>query len=552
MADAADAVPRDAPTNTDRTDGVPLVATYRLQLTPTFGLVDAAHAVPYLSQLGVSHVYTSSYLQAAAGSRHGYDTTDHSRVSDELGGEAALDEFRRALAASGMSNVVDVVPNHMSVEVPEQNPRWWNVLARGPSASDASFFDIDWNDPDPVLHGKVLVPILPTDLDRAIAAGDVTIDRAALPPVVRVGELCLPVADGNTEGSTADVLARQHYVLANWRATATHLNYRRFFDVTTLAGVRVEDPDVFAAVHSRTLQWVADGAVDGLRIDHPDGLADPAGYLQRLRAAAPSAWITVEKILEPGESLPDDWPVDGTTGYDVMADITQLLVDPAGGAALDELFAETTGDRRPYREQLTAAKAEVLDLLFGPELNRLTELARAELMRAGLPGAERSDVRAALRALLAGLDVYRTYVTVGETPSATDVERMEDALRTAQQFAPDVDAALLRSVTDVVLSGNEVTTRFQQLSGPAMAKGAEDTLFYRYNRLTALNEVGFDPSALGVDVASFHAAMTARSGRMTRSMTSTSTHDTKRSEDVRARIALLSEVGSEWSDVVRQ
>jgi len=519
-------------------------------------------------------VYTSSYLQAGAGSRHGYDTTDHGRVSDELGGEDALVEFHRALTAHGLGNVVDVVPNHMSVADASANQRWWNVLRDGRASPDAAFFDIDWNPPERKLAGKVLLPVLGRDYADEIAAGAITVVEAGPSFEVRYADMRFPLAAHtvltapiDTPSAVHDVLEQQHYRLACWRVGRDELNYRRFFDVTTLAGVRVEEPAVFDAVHDRTLAWVREGRVQGLRIDHPDGLRDPTGYLRQLRAAAPDAWIVVEKILEPGEHLPPGWPVDGTTGYDVMRMLTGLFVDPSGELALTELFDAAVGDRRPYPDRLIECKRLVLDNLFCAELTRLTQIA-VDLAETGVVARDfsRREVRQAIAALLTSMPVYRTYVaTEGKRDERDDISPEDEAVITttvaaARRLEPRIDAKLFdflgtawRNRLELIGADDELdefVARLQQLSGPVMAKGVEDTLFYRYNRLAALNEVGADPGHFGITPREFHREMAAAARRCPRSMTATSTHDTKRSEDVRATIALLSEVPDEWRAAV--
>jgi (1->4)-alpha-D-glucan 1-alpha-D-glucosylmutase len=552
----------------------PLVATYRLQLTPTFGLREATDTIPYLARLGISHVYTSSYLQAAAGSNHGYDTVDHSRVSDELGGEDALVAFHAALRANGMGNVVDVVPNHMSVSDATANRRWWNVLRDGPQSADAGFFDIDWDPPQHKLAGKVLLAVLGNDYAAELEAGAITIVTRPTVAVggidafeVRYGDLRFPVTANAVDPSTHrtapstpaaihQVLEQQHYRLACWRVGRDELNYRRFFDVTTLAGVRVEDPEVFAAVHERTLQWVRSGDVQGLRIDHPDGLRDPTGYFRQLREAAPDAWIVVEKILEPGERLPQEWPVDGTTGYDRMRTITAVFVDQRAERVLSTVFDSLDSAQRPYEEQLVECKQLVIGDLFGAEVTRLVDLA-AGACEASVRARDfsRREIHVAVVALLVATPVYRTYVTPNAEPPVTaqDEAIIVQTLATARQIEPLIDARLFDFLGDLLRTvAGEFVARFQQLSGPAMAKGLEDTLFYRYNRLVALNEVGSDPASFGMSIEEFHTEMLDAAQRSPRSMSATSTHDTKRSEDVRARIAMLSEVPDEWRETVER
>ena len=546
-----------------------LVATYRLQLSPTFGLDDATMVIPYLAELGISHVYTSSYLQSAPGSTHGYDTVDHARVSSELGGEAALTRFHAALRAHGLGNVIDVVPNHASVADAASNRRWWSVLRDGPASPHAAFFDIDWNPPERKLVGRVLLPVLGDDYWTELGSGAIELVDADGEPEIRSGGMRFPVAPGTRipAGATGtdpdrnalhEVLEQQHYRLACWRVGPDVLNYRRFFDVTTLAGVRVEDPEVFASVHERTLMWVRSGLVQGLRVDHPDGLRNPTAYLRELRAAAPEAWIVVEKILEPGEALPDDWPVDGTTGYDVMRRITGLFVDPAAEAPLSATFEEFTGVTDPYPNLIRAAKQQVLHELLGTEVTRLTDLA-LQCCDASLAARDHSrrEIRLALEALLASMPVYRTYASNRPDGASPEDRAIIDIMtKAAAAIVPTSAVAVVEYLGRLLDGGrhgdpyDEFVARFEQLSGPAMAKGVEDTVFYRFTRLLALNEVGSDPSHFGVTIEEFHRESIATAARFPGTMAATSTHDTKRSEDVRARIALLSEMAEEWHETV--
>jgi (1->4)-alpha-D-glucan 1-alpha-D-glucosylmutase len=405
-----------------------MIATYRLQLSPEQDFDAVRALVPYLRDLGISHLYLSPSLQARTGSTHGYDVVDPTRVSDALGGEEGL----RALAGEGLEIVLDIVPNHMGVS--DEN-RWW-----ADERERARIFDYD---PD----------------------------------------------DG-------------------W--------YRRFFDIDDLAGVRVEDPEVFELVHGKVLELVRDGVVDGLRVDHPDGLADPAGYLQRLRdAGAEHVWV--EKILHTGEPL-RDWPVEGTVGYEFLNDAAALFVDPAGEAALARLpFAG-----EPFDEVAARAQLEQAETTFAREVDRLRELLDV------------GDMAAAL----AALPIYRTYVE----PWSGRVE--EDDVRA-------IDAAADGRLADVLAlrerGHDELVTRFQQTSPPITAKGIEDTAFYRHLRLLALNEVGGDPARFGLSVDAFHAANAVRAERFPRGLLVTQTHDTKRSGDVRARIGALSTMAEEWA-----
>jgi (1->4)-alpha-D-glucan 1-alpha-D-glucosylmutase len=450
-----------------------------------------------------------------------------------------------------MGIVLDVVPNHMAVSEPEsQNAQWWSVLRDGPSSPYADWFDIDWNSPDN--PGKVLVPVLGAPLGEVLDQLKVEGDR------IRYYDHVVPIAPGTlVDGDVGATLERQHYRLCHWTVAGEELNYRRFFDVTTLAGVRVEIPAVFDETHEIVLQQVRDGILDGLRIDHPDGLADPSGYLDRLADATGSAWVVVEKILERGERLPDHWACAGTTGYDALNNVMGLFVDPAGEPPLTALWESLTGDASTYDEVVARTKRLVLRDVLAAEVNRLTDVGLA--VCAGDPvlrDTTRRGLRDALVEVLASFGVYRAYLP--PRGPADDVARshVAQAAATATAARPD-RAAEIELVARLALAegprgprAEEFVTRFQQTCGPVMAKGVEDTAFYRYLRLTALNEVGGDPSRFGLSAGDFHTACTALSSQWPVSMTTLSTHDTKRSEDVRARLVLLSQSPVAWGEAV--
>jgi len=540
-------------------------ATYRLQFTPEFGFDAAAEVAGYLAELGVSHLYASPYLQAAPGSRHGYDVVDPTRPNEELGGEEGHRRLCAALAGAGLGQVLDIVPNHMAA-VP-QNPWWWDVLARGRESRFAEHFDIDWDPPEPRLRGRVLVPILGDRYGRVLEAGDLRLDRGAGAPVVRYHEHALPVAEGSLaqpgplDADALDaLLGRQHYRVAYWRAAAEDLNYRRFFDISTMVALRMERPEVFADTHRRVLGWVAEGVLDGLRIDHPDGLRDPAGYLRRLADAAPGCWVVVEKILEPGERLPEEWPVAGTSGYDFLNLVNGLFVDPAGEGPLTRLYVELTGADPDYGALVRARKRRAIDELLGADLGRLAGRFTAVCERHRRHRDHtRPELRAALREAMAALPVYRTYVVPEDGRVAQDDEaHVHAAIAGATAARPDLADALafladllLLRVPGAGAPEAELVAGFQQLSGPAMAKGVEDSAFYVFNRLVSLNEVGGDPGRFGVSVEEFHRACAEAQERRPAAMLASSTHDTKRSEDVRARISLLSEIPERWGATVR-
>lgn len=513
------------------------VSTYRVQLTADFGFHDTAAIVPYLASLGVTHIYLSPVLESAPGSRHGYDVVDHGRLSRERGGAEGWRVLQGSLREHGLGCVVDIVPNHMAVPAPESaNPALWAVLRDGPSSPYARWFDVDWAGGD----GRIVLPVLGTSLGEALADGVLARDR----DVLRYHEHEFPIADGTGELPWPDLVHAQHYALACWSDPVERLNYRRFFDVSGLIGLRVEDAEVFRETHRLLLDLVAAGDVQGLRIDHPDGLADPRGYLRRLRAAAPEAWIVVEKILGIDETLPADWPCDGTSGYDVLRAVDDVFLDTSGLDALTRLHEDLTGERRGWDEVEAEAKRDVLGEVLTAERTRL-----AALTGPLLPGHDENAVRRALDELLVAMSVYRTYVVPGEQPSAADVEVLARARQRAESAAPDL-AAVLRDLADLLPDdpSGEVAVRFQQLSSALTAKGVEDTAFYRWLVLTSRNEVGGDPAQPDVgSVERFHRfARELPAG----TMTTLSTHDTKRSEDVRARLALLSELPDAWADAV--
>ncbi|SDT27588.1 maltooligosyl trehalose synthase [Friedmanniella luteola] len=489
-------------------------STYRLQVQRDFTLADATALVDHLADLGVGAVYLSPLLRSTTGSAHGYDTVDVTEIDPDRGGEAGLQALFAAAAEAGLGVVVDIVPNHLGVEVPAENPAWWDVLQHGRESAYASWFDIDWSRP------RLLLPVLGDDAVLSVEDGE-----------LRYYDHRFPLAPGTAaEGEDADTVhARQHYELVHWSRGNTDLGYRRFFAVTTLAGVRQEDEAVFDATHVQVRAWVERG-VTGLRIDHPDGLVDPGEYLRRLRALAPQQWITVEKILEPGEQLPTDWPVEGTTGYDAMREVNGLFVDPGHEHELTALYQRLTGDRRSIAEHVEAGKRMVVSELLVAEIRRMAAL---------VPEVE--DAPAAIAEVAVAFAVYRSYLPDG-------ADDLDHALALAVRRRPELRDALDTLSPRLHDAGDELARRLQQLSGATMAKGTEDTAFYRYARFIALNEVGADPDELGIDLEAFHAAQVARQDRQPRSMTGLSTHDTKRGEDVRARLAALAEIPQAWGE----
>jgi len=611
---------------------VPRRCTYRVQLNADFGFDRAAEVADYLTALGVSHLYTSPYLQAAPGSTHGYDVIDHSRLSDDLGGRTAHARMIAALNANGLGHLIDTVPNHMSI-ASRENRWWWDVLRNGLASQYARFFDVDWDPPEARLRNTVLLPVLADQYGRALERGAIKLQRDGATFTVRYKEQEFPVEPRSLAGvfrtaalashserlafiaDTIEVLPpptdtdprgterrrrddrmstemldellraepevgtaldsavaacnadpdaldrlldQQNYRLAWWQAAGRDLGYRRFFDVNTLIGLRSEVPEVFAETHRLVLELVRAGAADGLRIDHVDGMQDPDGYLHRLHDTCP-CYVVVEKIFAVEERLPHEWPVEGTTGYDFLNLVGGLFVNPAAEAPFTQFYATFAGVTDSYADVAHDKRLIVLREGLGSDVNRLAELLLQICERHRRHrDYTRHLLTEGLRELLASFPVYRTYVRAdrGEIRPA-DRKTIERAV-TAAKRRPDVDAELfdfLGAILMLNVRGDLESTfvkRFQQLSTAVMAKGVEDTAFYNYHRFVALNEVGGDPARFGVTPADFHARMREILAEHPGTMLATATHDTKRGEDVRARLAVLSECPGSWVSAVQR
>ena len=544
-------------------------ATYRLQFHKDFPLTRAEELVPYLDQLGISHIYASPITVAVPGSQHGYDVVDPTRINPELGGEEALRRLVAALRARGMGLIIDIVPNHMGVA--GGHNAWWNdVLRHGEASEFARFFDIDWRRP-------VMLPILGAPLDEVLGEGHITIDRNGDVPMLSVyGEHHVPLRpdDGDLPEPGDDaglrrLLDRQHYRLAWWRQANDELNWRRFFTINELAGLRIEDDAVFEATHALYFRLWEEGLIDGVRIDHVDGLSDPAGYCRKLRerfdalprhgdAPPGPAYIVVEKILGPGETLPVDWGVDGTSGYDFMEQVSGLLHDPEGAQPLATLWADFSGRKLSFHEEELQARQDMLSWSFEAQLQACVQafsaLAGSAPETAGLTTGM---LRRAIERLLWVFPVYRTYGTGSHAPSS-DAEIRERACRDAAKFTPPGEAEVADRILDWLAGTGpgdthlaaEAVRRFQQLSAPIAAKAVEDTAFYRYAALLSRLDVGFDASRMAWSIGDFHAVCKDRARAFPRSMLATATHDHKRGEDVRARLALLSSVADAWAERV--
>ncbi len=606
-------------------------STYRVQMHKGFNFDDASAIADYLHDLGISHVYSSPYLQAAPGSTHGYDVVDHTKVNVELGGAEAHERFCQRLSEAGLGQVLDIVPNHMSLG--RENRYWWDVLENGTSSRYASFFDIDWQPYEERLRNKVLVPILPDQYGRVLDAGDIKVVRrgnqfqvecagqtlpvspVSLPAILgRAAEYAksdtlsflaasygrLPVpeyADRHTilarhrdkavlnrllerscaeepavcgaidwsiselnanENALDDFLNQQNYRLAYWKTADQQLGYRRFFDVNTLIGLRVEREHVFEETHALVLDWLSRGVLDGVRIDHPDGLRDPLAYLGRLRDHAPDAWIVAEKILEPGEFLRDNWPIQGTTGYDFLNVALGVLIYPPGMAELNDIYEDFTGEPTDFPAIAHDKKIAVTQEALGSDVNRLTSLL-VDICEANRDQRDytRAEMRRAIREVAACFAVYRTYIDPArEEIAGEDRAAIAQAVECAKRHRPDIGAGLfdfLCNILTLKVKGNkeaELVLRFQQFTPPVMAKGVEDTAFYCYNRLAAMNEVGGDPGSNGIGVPEFHAYCARMQATHPSTMTTLSTHDAKRSDDVRARLAVLSEMPAAFGNAL--
>jgi (1->4)-alpha-D-glucan 1-alpha-D-glucosylmutase len=550
-------------------------STYRLQLSPTFTFGDAIAVVPYLHELGVTHVYLSPILQATPGSTHGYDVVDHARINVELGGEAGLHRLTDALHERGMGAIADIVPNHMGMPVPETGNRaLWSVLRDGPESEYAAWFDIDWT----AQSGAVLLPVLGRRIGDCVRDGELWVDTkytdpqhtdpaadsanpgsASPAPVLRYFDHVFPIRPGTESLPLPELVRAQHYRPAYWRVAVEEPGYRRFFDISTLIALRVEDPAVFEATHRLLLDLLDAGVLDGLRVDHVDGLVDPRRYLQRLAEAAPGKWIVVEKILAPGETMPEDWPCAGSTGYEAQRAITALLTDPAGAARLTALHSGLTGAPEQFAPVVTQAKLDVLEQVLHAELDRLTDLLAA-ICRTDLDLIDHTHtaLRDATSALLAALPVYRAYTIPGEQPPTESVTLLEAAASQAAAMLPEARHDTLAVVRDLVLGRlgprdaqrDEFQVRFQQVSGAVAAKGVEDTATYRWNALPMAGDVGGDPASPALSPAEFHLFCALLHSQWPNGMTTLSTHDSKRSEDVRARLTVLTELPDEWAAAV--
>ncbi len=568
-------------------------ATMRLQLHKDFTFSDATALVPYLVEMGISHVYSSPILTARAGSIHGYDVVDPTKVNPELGGEQGLRDLVAALRSAGLGLIVDIVPNHMAVGGAD-NPWWMDLLRHGQSSRYSQFFDVDWESADPLLHGKILAPFLGKSYGDALRDGELHVAQAPSgDPVIRYFDNDFPIdpadyahvtesgpetfnpAHPSGQAQLHALLERQHYRLAWWGTAGDEINWRRFFDINGLAGLRIEVPDVFEETHATLFRLYVEGLVDGFRVDHVDGLSDPPAYCRQLRqrlddlaarrpaeAAQGRAYLVIEKIIGANEVLPENWGVDGTSGYDFMNEVSALQHDSSSETVLADLWHVATHRPADFAVEEIPARQQILQGGFDAPLRAVTSalhrIARSDLSTRDVSAPA---IRRGLVALLSHFPVYRGY-DAGRKRSTIDQVAFSTALAAAKAASPASAHATLNHL-DRWLGGEDgkeetfalrrtAGTLFQQLSAPVAAKAVEDTAFYRYGRLLSRNDVGFDAARLGCSIEAFHQACVDRLAGFPDAMLATATHDHKRGEDLRARLAVLTERPDEWATFVAQ
>ncbi len=586
-----------------------ITATYRLQLTPDFDFYDCIKVLSYLSELQVTGIYTSSYLKAEKGSTHGYDVVDHQKINDELGGRKGFDKFAEKMKQLSLKHILDIVPNHVSIKS-EDNKLWQDVLEKGRDSRFFDFFDINSNPPQKRLQDKILLPVLGGHYSDEIEDSRLTIQLNEGDIKVIYYENCFPLSVkskksiiksglenfGDTETNNMaerylkesdiaqvfankslrnciakeiekinndksmldEILSRQNYLLSYWRAADTDINYRRFFSINDLAGLKVEKKEVFYHVHKLIFELAYSGDIDGLRIDHIDGLYDPKAYLESLRKRVDSKWIIAEKILSPDEKLPENWPIEGTTGYDFLNKVNGLFIYPENKKQFTDLYQKLTGRTKIYEDVLFDKKLDRLNNSFSGEKKRLLEMLEKTAMdNFKYRDLTLKEISQALETLIASFDVYRTYIS---TPdffiSDQDRKILEKAITKSKKRRSELSHLIWEIFEDIFFAKikNDTAGRFimafQQLTGPVMAKGAEDTAFYCYNRFISLNEVGGNPSQFGTSLEDFLCYCSKIQEKWPRTMLTTSTHDTKRGEDVRMRINMLSDIPDTWKNTV--
>src|SRR6266487_4578358 len=576
-------------------------STYRLQFNRWFTFAQAREIVPYLHTLGVTDAYASPYFQASAESLHGYDITDHNKLNPAIGSREDYDSWIANLHAHSMGQMLDFVPNHVGIAEP-LNEWWMDVLENGPSSRYAPYFDIDWHALKSDLHDKVLLPILSDQYGRVLERGELRVRFEEGTFYLLYGSRRLPIAPGTyryaleialqnlAEHKDEDFYAELQSILTALeylpkrtetdakRIAAEEINYRRFFDVNDLAAIRVELPKVFDAVHRLVIDLVRTRAVTGLRIDHPDGLYLPREYFEKLQQRCAKAlaiplpqdgraiYMVAEKILTGAETLRKDWLVHGTTGYDFGSQVAQLLVDSSAETSITKTFHRFIGHSMPFGHLLYAKKLQVMKLALANDVDVLGNMVdRLSEQNRWYRDFTLEALARAVRETIACFPVYRTYLAPGRPVSDEDRQVVERAIAAAKRRNPAIEESIFNFLRDVLLfrfpenlgaearaAHTHFVLKFQQTTGPIMAKGLEDTVFYIYNRLAALNEVGGEPQQFGLSVDAFHERNLDRQRNWPATLLATSTHDTKRSEDARARIVAISEIPELWRQSLRR
>jgi len=540
------------------------IATYRIQLNRNFTFDALKEILPYLHQLGISHIYASPIFQAQAGSMHGYDVTDPTIINGELGEHAGFEGLMREVSALGLSWIQDIVPNHASYS--PENKFVNDVWMKGAGSAYACYFDIDWNHPHPKLYSKPLAPFLSQPYKQCLKQGHIKlvhdgdfkikynthefpVNAATEQHLEMSGPVqqTLKAYNGNPEFLDA-LIAKQYYRLSYWKTALKHINYRRFFDQADLIGVRVENPAAYEDWHRLVFGLTQNGLFSGLRVDHIDGLYEPQAYLESLRASCPMAYLIVEKILTGEEQLPKSWPVQGTTGYDYLNIANKLFVKSTSESAFDEFYSSFVGNTNPFADMLYEAKKTVIETSFLGDIRNLARLFNEALGKLTPQKLfDRRNLTRAVAELLACLPVYRTYLDQQDRASE---DAFKGALKLAEERNPDLAdefsaIAYLLKESNTSAEALHALKRLQQFTGAVMAKGFEDTALYRYTRLISLNEVGSSPAQFGVSPEAFHEFNRLRQQNLPFTLNATSTHDTKRGEDVRARLNVLSEIPDE-------
>lgn len=577
------------------------MATYRIQLNKEFDFNKLKAVLPYLSKLGISHIYASPILKARRGSAHGYDVTDYDRINDELGGQDALEDLTKEVAACGLEWIQDIVPNHVSYS--PENRMISDIMKQGSCSKYHGFFDVDWNHPSPKLRGRILAPFLENSYEDCLKQGqiklaydggfvirykdmDFPLRFSSYKEILQKARSTVPFLTQNyrtmslkmnwhkldeaSRGSIREAIERyngdirlldellstQVFALSDWRTALKEINYRRFFDIINMICLRMEETSVFEAAHRLILKLMAEGKISGLRVDHIDGLHDPEEYLERLRKKAPDAYVVVEKILMRGENLPASWPIQGTTGYDFLNYVNEVFINRNAEKSFDKIYRQFTGNTETYDELLYKYKRLVIQRYFHGDIDNLTRLLR-QVLRKTPHGKNCTTrrLREAIVELLSCFSVYRTYLTEKNVKKEQS-EILQLALSLSRKRNKTIESELIvleRLLEETGRSKDALRfiMRLQQFTGAIMAKGLEDTALYVYNRFLSLNEVGGDPGKFGDSIDDFHRFNKMRQCQWPFSMNATSTHDTKRGEDVRARLNVLSEIPSEFGLKIR-